>query len=97
MEDHKKLAELRQHINKVDDELVALLNTRAKLALQARIAKGGKDVYRPEREAEIIQRVTTLNSSDGPLSDEAIETLFHSIIFVCRSIQDLEIRPAANS
>lgn len=89
MEDDKKLSELRAKIDEVDDQLLALLNQRAQLALQVRIAKGGKNIYRPEREAQILQRITALN--DGPLSAEAIETLFRSIIFVCRSIQEVEL------
>ena len=88
MDDHQKLAELRTKIDEIDTQLLHLMNERARLALQVRIAKGGKNIYRPEREAEILQRVTQLN--DGPLSAEAIETLFRSIIFVCRSIQEVE-------
>jgi chorismate mutase / prephenate dehydratase len=90
MEDTKKLAEIRSKIDIVDEQLLELLNQRAQLALQARIAKGGKAVHRPEREAEILERISELN--DGPLSGEAVQTLFHSIIFVCRSIQEVEIR-----
>ena len=91
MEDNKKLAELRNTIDTIDEQIVALLNERARLSLQARIAKGGRLVYRPQREAEVLDHVADYN--DGPLSEEAIRTLFHSIIFVCRSIQQVEIKP----
>jgi len=90
MEDTKKLTELRQEIDHIDFELLTLLNKRAKLALKARIAKGDNTVYRPEREAEVLQRVADKNT--GPLSDEAIKTMFQSIIFVCRSIQEVKIK-----
>lgn len=91
MEDSKKLAELRSKIDSLDEQIVELLNERARLSLQARIAKGGRTVYRPQREAQVLEHVTRVN--DGPLSEEAIQTLFRSIIFVCRSIQQVEIKP----
>ncbi|HEX8763384.1 MAG TPA: chorismate mutase [Candidatus Saccharimonadales bacterium] len=91
MEDSKKLTELRKKIDDVDDQIVDLLNQRAQLALQARIAKGGRTVHRPQRENQILERVAKINQ--GPLSAEAIQTLFHSVIFVCRSIQEVENEP----
>lgn len=91
MEDTKQLAELRRQIDQIDDQIVALLNQRAQLALRARIAKGGRTVHRPQREAQILERVAKV--SQGPLSAEAVQTLFHSIIFVCRSIQEVESDP----
>jgi len=90
MEDTKKLIELRTQIDTIDERLTQLLNERATLALQVRIAKGGTSVYRPEREAAVIDHVTSVNS--GPLSDEAIKTLFHAIIYVCRAIQDVKLK-----
>ncbi len=93
MEDNKKLEELRNKIDSVDEKIVELLNERARLSLQARIAKGGRTVYRPQREVQVLDHVVNCNA--GPLSEEAIRTLFHSIIFVCRSIQEVEINPYA--
>lgn len=90
MEDIKKLTEIRQDIDHIDLEILKLLNKRAKLALKARIAKGENAIYRPEREAEVIKRVAVKNT--GPLSDEAVQTMFQSIIYVCRSIQEVKIR-----
>ena len=90
MEDTNKLTELRKQIDEVDEQILALLNRRATLALRVRIAKGGTNIYRPEREAAVIDHVTGVNN--GPLSDEAIKTLFHSIIYVCRAIQEVELK-----
>ena len=90
MENVRKLAELRAKIDVVDEQLLALLNTRAQLALKVRIAKGSDTAYRPEREAEVLRQITDKNS--GPLSNEAIRTMFTSIIYVCRAIQDIEIK-----
>jgi len=90
MEDIKKLTELRKEIDVIDRELLTLLNKRAKLALKARLAKGGANIYRPEREEQVLAAV--MRSNKGPLSDEAIKTLFQSIIYVCRSIQEVKIK-----
>lgn len=89
MEDMTQITNLRHQIDAIDEQLVALLNKRAQLSLQVRIAKGNSSVYRPERETEVIRNVT--NASEGPLSAEAIATLFHTIIYICRSIQDAEM------
>jgi chorismate mutase/prephenate dehydratase len=89
MEDTTKLVQLRAEIDGIDQQLVSLLNQRAKVSLQIRVAKGNSSIYRPEREAEVIRNVTA--TSEGPLSSEALATLFHTIIYVCRSIQDATI------
>src|SRR4051812_15163586 len=94
MEDTPKLTELRQQIDAIDFQILKLLNKRARTALQVRIAKGGTTIYRPEREAEVLKCVLAKNT--GPLSDEAIETMFKSVIFVCRSIQEVNLRPEGN-
>ena len=90
MEDIKKLTEIRKDIDHIDLEILKLLNKRAKLALKARIAKGEGAAYRPEREDEVIKQVTAKNT--GPLSDEAVKTMFQSILYVCRSIQEVKIK-----
>lgn len=90
MEDIQKLTELRQNIDDIDFQILKLLNKRAKLSLKARIAKGGQNVYRPEREKAVLKHVAARNT--GPLSDEAIQTIFTSIIFICRGIQEVTIK-----
>lgn len=94
MEDQQKIAELRAQIDGLDEKLVELLNERAKISLRIRVAKGDSSIYRPEREAQVVEHVSQV--STGPLSTEAIATLFHTIIYVCRSIQEVEV-PAPGS
>jgi chorismate mutase/prephenate dehydratase len=84
-ENSEKLAEYRVQIDSIDQQLLGLLNERARLALQVGIAKGGTSVYRPEREAEVLANVTGANK--GPLADEAVHAIFKKIIEVCRTIQ----------
>ncbi len=68
MEDTKKLLELRQEIDELDFQILKLLNKRARTALKVRIAKGGTNIYRPEREAEVLLRskkaASKLNGAD---------------------------------
>lgn len=85
MSDEDKLAELRQKIDAIDVQLTQLISDRARLALQAGIIKGWKNIQRPEREAEVLANVTTVNR--GPLSDEGIQLIFKAIVKVCRTIQ----------
>jgi chorismate mutase/prephenate dehydratase len=63
----KTLAELRIQIDAVDGELLALLNRRAALANEVGEIKRaeGSPVFRPEREAQVINGLQTANG--GPL------------------------------
>jgi len=85
MQDENRLAELRAQIDEVDEKIVALVNERARLALLAGIAKGSREIRRPERETEVLKRISKM--SKGPLSDEGIREIFRTIIGICRAIQ----------
>lgn len=85
MQEPYDLAELRREIDHIDEQLVQLLNERARLSLQAGIAKNWKDIYRPEREQQVLEHVTAISS--GPLSQEAMTGIFQKIIEICRAIQ----------
>lgn len=79
--------EIRRQIDTVDEQLLVLLNERARLALAVGKAKrgSGKQIYDPTREAEVLNRLTELNN--GPLGKGAVEEVFAEIITVCREIQ----------
>jgi len=88
MTDSKDIQKLRSEIDKLDDNLLALLNERVRTAIKVGEEKPGQDanvVYRPEREAQILQRLQRAN--DGPLDPEAVERLFREIISVCRATE----------
>ena len=86
MNDVGDLTDLRKQIDAVDEQLVVLLNERARLALEVGIAKGQQtEVYQPAREAAVLQHIATINK--GPLSDEGVQTIFRNIIEICRTIQ----------
>ena len=52
-----KLSELRQTINQLDDDILALVRRRMVLAGDVIRAKNGDAAYRPGREAEVIARL----------------------------------------
>lgn len=78
---------LRNKIDQIDAKIVALLNDRANLARKIGQTKslGNDPVYVPHREKEILQRVAEL--SRGPLSTQAVGSVFREIISVCRSLE----------
>jgi len=77
---------LRQQIDALDDELLALVNKRATLAQKIGTLKGGAPVYRPERESQILGRIGKTNS--GPLSADGRVAIFREIISACRAVEE---------
>jgi chorismate mutase/prephenate dehydratase len=78
------LKQIRDQIDAFDEQLVDLLNQRALLAQRiGHLKQGG--AYRPEREAQVLQRVRTLNK--GPLSAEALSRLYTEIMSACRALE----------
>jgi len=81
-----ELEKLRKEIDRVDDELVRLLNRRASLAQQVGALKNGAPAYRPEREAEVLRRVSEAGA--GPLSAQRLVAVFREIISACRALEE---------
>ena len=83
----KSLAGLRREIDRIDDQLLALLNERARVAVEVGElkAKDGGVVYRPEREKDIYRRLAALN--DGPLDHESVRAIFREVIAACLSLE----------
>lgn len=81
-----QLPELRNRIDALDERLLKLLSSRARLAQRIGTLKGGAVVYRPEREAQILRRITDLNT--GPLSSHALRQIYVEIMSACRALED---------
>ncbi len=83
----KRLAPLRDAIDRVDAQLVELLNERARLAAEVGRVKGEVDspVLRTEREAEVVRKVTGV--SQGPLPAAALGNVFREIMSACRALE----------
>lgn len=79
------IARLRREIDALDDELLGLLNRRAALAQRIGTLKAGAPAYRPERESEILRRLTA--QSGGPLPAERAAAVFREVISACRSME----------
>ncbi len=75
-----KLSELRKAVDRVDDQVLALLNKRANLTkkIGALKAKRNEGVYVPDREKQIYRRLTRQNS--GPLSEKSIKAIYREIM-----------------
>ena len=78
------IEKLRGEIDKLDDELAALIQRRAGLAQKIGELKGGAPAYRPEREAEILRRIS---GKGGVLPAERLATVFREIISACRALE----------
>ena len=78
------IEKLRGEIDKLDDELAALVQRRAGLAQKIGELKGGAPAYRPERESEILRRIA---AKSGPLAAERLVTVFREIISACRALE----------
>ena len=80
-----KLLPHRQAIDKIDEEILTLLNKRAEHAHMIGELKGSGVVYRPEREAQVLTRIKSLNK--GMLPDEAVARLFREIMSECLAVE----------
>jgi chorismate mutase/prephenate dehydratase len=81
------LAVLRGEIDRIDKDLVALLNRRAELALQIGMVKQkqGLEVWSPAREEEVVSRA--LMASRGPMPPETLRLIFRELMSSSRALQ----------
>jgi len=80
-----ELKKFREQIDCLDDELLKIVNQRAALAQQIGHLKEDGVVLRPEREAQVLQRMQKNNS--GPLTNAAIAQLFTEVMSQCRALE----------
>jgi chorismate mutase / prephenate dehydratase len=79
------IEKLRDAIDRIDDELAAALERRAELAKRIGALKEGVAAYRPERETEILRRIT---EKKGVLGAERLGSVFREIISACRGLEE---------
>ena len=81
------LQALRKHIDRLDGQLLRLLNQRASLAVRAgRLKKRqGRRLFDPKRELTVLRQMTHANH--GPLSAQAVRAIYREIL---RQIRRLE-------
>ncbi len=85
----KALGGVRADIDRIDGELLRLLNERARCAqrvgeIKAEFGDAGF-IYRPEREAQVLRRLQEVNP--GPLLNENITFFFREVMSACLSLE----------
>jgi chorismate mutase/prephenate dehydratase len=80
-----ELKPLRQEIDRIDESLAQALNRRAELAKKIGALKGNGAAYRPERETEILRRVSGLSKN---LPAEKMTAVFREIMSACRGLEE---------
>jgi len=81
------LQDIRRKIDALDARLVKLLSARAKIVQRVGAIKNGVMVYRPEREAQVLRRVSELNK--GPMPNEGLRRIYTEIMSACRALEDM--------
>ena len=87
------LEELRKEIDSIDDEIIRLLNKRMEIVKKVGELKNTTNapIYRPEREKEIIKRLTKISKEEGGiLSEEEISAIFLEIFAISRALERKE-------
>lgn len=76
------LEQLRQQIDQMDEQIVHLLNARAKIVQEIGKYKhthaGAPPIYAPDRERQVLDRIKTLNS--GPLPDRCLLAVYRELM-----------------
>lgn len=89
MSEKAKIEESRQEIDRLDDEILALLNERSHHVIKIGRAKRKADpkalLHTPGREAAIVERLTGKNS--GPFPNDAIRPVYREIMSASLSLE----------
>ncbi len=87
------LAPLRERIDAIDHEIVALLNERAQIALEIGSVKqvtGRRTVRDAAREAQVLEHVTS--ASAGLFPEPELVSLYRKLIAATRRVQHAQKR-----
>lgn len=78
---------VRKQIDRLDEQLLRLLNQRARLAMVIGRIKDRRKwpVFDAKREAFVLRHVARVNQ--GPLSTRAVRKMFQSVLTECRRRQ----------
>ena len=88
----EKLAECRRNIDRIDVQVLALLNERARVAEIIGSVKRdqGMPVYEPKREDQVYRNV--LDNNHGPLPPDAVRRIFERVIDEMRTLQKVRMQ-----
>ena len=94
----KTLAEIRQALNKLDEQLLQLLAQRRKLSIAVAKSKvkTGKPVRDPVREQQLLVKLITTGNENHQLDAQYITKVFHTIIEDSVLLQQAYLQTLAN-
>ena len=83
----KKIIPLREKIDAIDKQLLALMNQRACYAQEIGHLKKEiqSPVFHPQREEQVIRDLMAVNP--GPLNNQSIEPIWREIMSACRALE----------
>src|SRR6202789_3904267 len=81
------IPEHRKAIDKLDAQIIRLLNERTQhvLGIGDIKLKAGEEIYAPHRERAVLQRVCKLNS--GPITNESLRAIYREIMSSALSLE----------
>jgi len=84
----KELEKLRKEIDEIDDKILELLNKRSNIVLEIAHIKRNENArfYSPERERQILERLTSLNK--GPFPKETLKVIYREILSASLSLEE---------
>jgi chorismate mutase/prephenate dehydratase len=81
------LANLRVQIDSLDQQLLSLLNQRARVAEEVGVIKRaeGSPFFRPDRVAQVIDKIQ--NANQGPLLNPHVASIWREIMSACLALE----------
>jgi chorismate mutase-like protein len=83
----ERLEEYRRNIDRIDLQLLALLNERTRIVEKIGAVKEefSLPIYEPKREDQVFRNV--IEHNNGPLPPEAVKRIFERVIDEMRTLQ----------
>lgn len=85
----EQLRPWRNEIDRLDQQILSLLNQRAQAALEIGKIKEAfnedDSILKPEREAQIITHLQSINT--GPVTDASVQAVWAEVISACRGLE----------
>lgn len=81
----QELKDIRDEIDKIDDEILKLLNKRMEYVKNIGFIKQNENIYVPKREKDILDNLFLKNK--GPLEDCDIEKIYQNIFEISKKIE----------
>jgi len=81
------ILEHREAIDKLDAQIIKLLNERTRhvLAIGAIKLKAGEEIYQPHRELAVLRRLTRMNP--GPITAESLRAIYREVMSSALSLE----------